>query len=248
MAVDMINCDCMEYMSGIQDKSFDLCITSPPYNMNLRVNSAGDGYCSRQIVREISSKYENYADNMPMDDYRSFITDFIVEACRVSRLVFFNIQQITGNKPALFKALGKCAGLLKETIIWDKINCQPSIAEGVLNSQFEFIFVFGDNPIARQFRGATFDRGTESNLWRIPSVRSKDKNHRAGFPPSLVNRVLRMFSSEGDIIFDPFLGTGTTAISAHRAGCDFVGCELDEDYYKAAKERFGRETAQKALF
>ena len=248
MTVELFNIDCMEYMSTQPDKAFDLCITSPPYNMNLRVNSKGNGYCSRQITKEVSTKYENYDDNMMMDDYRLFISDFIRETCRVSKMLFFNIQQITGNKPALFSAIGEHSSMLKETIIWDKVNCQPSIADGVLNSQFEFIFVFGGNPIARQFKGAKFKRGCESNVWQIKSRPSKDKNHRAGFPIGLPNKILRTFSAPGQKIFDPFLGTGTTALASHRLGCDFVGCELDEDYYKAAKHRFDTETAQKALF
>jgi len=68
--IELLHTDCMEYMKTLPDKAFDICITSPPYNMNLRVNSKGDGYCSRQIVKEMSSKYENFSDNLPMDNYQ----------------------------------------------------------------------------------------------------------------------------------------------------------------------------------
>jgi site-specific DNA-methyltransferase (adenine-specific) len=56
------------------------------------------------------------------------------------------------------------------------------------------------------------------------------------------------YAEKGQRILDTHLGSGSSAIAAHYYGCDFVGIELDEDYYKAAKERFNRETAQKALF
>lgn len=125
MTVELLNIDCMEYMAAQPDNSFDLAITSPPYNMNLRVRNGE--YCSRQIVKELSTKYKNYSDNLPMDDYLEFLDETVRELLRVSHTVFFNIQMITGNKPALFKLLGKYAEQVKELIIWDKGIGQPAI-------------------------------------------------------------------------------------------------------------------------
>lgn len=245
--IEIINKDCMEYMKGLPDRAFDICITSPPYNMNLRVNSKGDGYCSRQIVKEISSKYENFSDNLPMDDYQRFLSEFIREATRCCELVFLNIQQITGNKPAIYKAIGENADLLKETIIWDKMVYQPSIADKTLNSGFEFIFVFGGNPIARQFKQANFQRGDVSNIWKIPSRKTQTEAHGAGFPVAIPTNILALFGFEGCKVFDPFLGTGTTAIASHYEGFDFVGCEIDKDYCEAAQRRIDEETKQQAM-
>ena len=187
--IDLLNINCMDYMKSQPDKSFDICITSPPYNMNLRINAKGNGYCSRQIKKEISTKYVNYSDNLPMDKYEEFIYNFLVEAIRISDIVFFNIQQITGNKPAVNKVLGRLADHLKETIIWDKCVYQPAIREKTLNSSFEFIYVFGLNPIARQFKTAKFKRGAESNIWKIPSEARKNKQHGAGFPLLLPEKI-----------------------------------------------------------
>lgn len=248
MSVELLNIDCMEYMKGLEDNSFDLCITSPPYNMNLRVNHRGDGYCSRQIVKEISTKYENYHDNLPMDEYENFLNNVASELVRVSELTFFNIQMVTGNKPALFRFLGNHADNIKEVIIWDKARAQPSISEGVLNSRFEFIIVLGANPIARAFPVPVFEKGTVDNVWQIPVENSHNKAHRAAFPEYLVNHILKNFSKPNQSLFDPFLGTGTTAISAHYNNLSFTGCELDEDYYKAACERFDQQTRQESLF
>ena len=243
--IELLNIDCMEYMKGLEDNHFDICITSPPYNMNLRVNSKGDGYCSRQVVKEISSKYENFSDNLPMDDYQRFLEEFLSEACRVSGLVFFNIMQITGNKPALYKAIGNMADQLKETIIWDKIATSPAVNHETLNSQFEFIFVFGGRPITRQFLGASnFERGSVSNVWKIPSRKTQSEAHGAGFPVAIPNNILALFGFDGCKGFDPFSGTGTTAIASHYAGHDFVGCEIDKDYHEAAQSRFNIETSQ----
>lgn len=246
--IELHNIDCMEYMKGLEDNAFDLVITSPPYNMNLRVNAKGDGYCSRQVVKELSTKYTKYDDNMPMGAYEAFLCETVDEMLRVSKLVFLNIQMITGNKPALFRFMGRYASEIKELIVWDKCKAQPAIGEGVLNSGFELVIVLGDKPITRAFQNPNFERGTVDNLFRIPAAKSKDKNHGASFPVSLVEKILTSFGHKGQRVLDPFLGTGTSAVAAHYGGFDFVGCELDEDYFKAASERIDRETAQIDMF
>ena len=243
------NADCMEIMSRYEDNYFDLAVTSPPYNMNLRVNSKGDGYCSRQIVKELSTKYKNYSDNLPMEDYYSFLYKTMMELVRVSKLTFFNMQMITGNKPAFFKVLGDMHKYIKECIIWDKGAAQPAIGKGVLNSQYEFIIVLSSDAITRSFEDAIFDRGTLSNLWQINKKPSKNKNHSASYPIELSDKILNLFCKKGAKVIDPFLGTGTSAISAHYAKMgEFVGCELDPDYYEASIERIYNETRQLELF
>jgi len=238
----------MEYMKSLEDNAFDLCITSPPYNMNLRVNSKGDGYISRQIVNELSSKYKSFDDNLPMVKYEQFLISSVSEMLRVSSLVFFNIQMITGNKPALFRFMGHFSDQIKELIVWDKCKAQPAIGEGVLNSGFEIIIVLGDKPITRAFQKPQFKRGTLNNIWHIPTQKSSNKTHKASFPIELATTIFNNFGFLGAKCFDPFLGTGTTAIAAHYSGFEFVGCELDADYYKAAQARFDKETAQLDIF
>jgi len=72
--------------------------------------------------------------------------------------------------------------------------------------------------------------------------------HPTQKPKALYNWLLAKYAKPDQRILDTHLGSGSSAIAAHYFGCDFVGCELDEDYYKAAKHRFDTETAQKALF
>ena len=105
------NEDCLEGMKRMPDKSVDLVFTSPPYNMNLRIRNGK--YCSRQIVKEISTKYENFDDNLPMEEYYAFNKKAISELLRVSDLVFYNVQFLTGNKRALFKLIGEFNEKLK---------------------------------------------------------------------------------------------------------------------------------------
>jgi len=221
----------------MKDKSVDLVITSPPYNMNLRIRNGK--YTSRQIVKEFSTKYTEFSDNLPLQEYFNFHKDVLQELLRVSELVFYNIQIVTGSKRAFFKLIGDYSDYLKDIIIWDKGYAQPAMHEQVLNRRTELLLVFEtDYPISRQFRkSANFKRGTLDDLWEIPRARSKSKNHNAVFPEQLVSTILENFSEEGQIVYDPFMGTGTTAMVAKRMGRSYMGSEISKQYCEIAEQQ-----------
>lgn len=237
MSETLILGNCIEELKLIEENSVDLVFTSPPYNMNLRVR---DGkYCSRQLVKELSTKYENYDDNLSMEEYYYFITNIIDDLLRVCKgYIFFNVQILTGNKVALYKAIGKYAEQIKEFIIWDKVNAQPAIGDGVLNSQFEVILVLSkNNAMTRQFDKCNFKRGTLSNVWKQKREKSDNKNHGAVFPLEIAELIVDNFSEVGDVVLDPFLGTGTTGVASKLTGRNFIGIEIDEEYFNKAKGR-----------
>ena len=234
------NESCLETLRRIPDNFIDLVITSPPYNMNLRIRKGE--YCSRQIVKEISTKYEGFADNMPIDDYYEFHSEVLRELLRVSNLVFYVVQVVTGSKRSIFKMIGEFSNNLKDIIIWDKKYVEPAIQKQVMNRRTEFILVFeNDYPISRQFRSAPFKRGSLNDIWQIDRNRnngkSNDKSHGATFPEKLVATIIDNFSKKGDKIYDPFLGTGTTAIVAKKMKRKFIGSEILKDYCKIAKRK-----------
>jgi len=127
---------------------------------------------------------------------------------------------------------------IKDIIIWDKINAQPAIGSGVLNSQFEIILVLSDtNAISRQFVDAPFKRGTLSNCWGIKRGKKISKDHGATFPEELVTKVVESFTHVGDTILDPFMGTGTTGVVCGNLNRKFIGIELSKNYFKLSKQR-----------
>jgi len=205
--------------------------------MNLRIRKGL--YCSRQIVKEISTKYTEFDDNLPIDEYNKVHTEVLKELLRVSDLIFYNIQIVTGSKRSIFKMIGEFANNLKDIIIWDKGYGQPALQNQVLNRRTELILVFEkDYPISRQFRKrGTFKRGTLDDIWKIKRERSKEKGHGAVFPQELVAKILENFSKEGDVIYDPFMGTGTTALVARRFNRKFIGSEISEKYIEIANQR-----------
>jgi len=234
---NLFNENCLKTLSRLSDNSIDLVITSPPYNMNLRIRKGE--YCSRQIVKELSTKYEEFSDNMPIAEYNKFHSEVLRELLRVSNLVFYNIQIVTGSKRSIFKMIGEFSEQLKDIIVWDKGHGQPSMQEQVLNRQSELILVFEkDYPISRQFRSATFKRGTLNDIWNIKREYKKIiKGHNAVFPEKLVEIILNNFSKQGDTIYDPFLGTGTTAAVAKKLGRNYMGSEISKKYFDIASER-----------
>ena len=227
----IFNESCIETMKRIPDNFVDVVITSPPYNMNLRIRKGE--YCSRQIVKELSTKYEGFSDNLPIDEYNKFHTEVLRELLRISNLVFYNIQIVTGSKRSIFKMIGEFSDQLKEIIVWDKGHGQPAMQEQVLNRRSELILVFeNDYPISRQFRSAKFKRGTLEDIWEIKRQRKKGvDNHGATFPEELIKTILDNFTDENDVIYDPFLGTGTTAVVSKKLNRRYIGSELSKDYF-----------------
>ena len=238
--MELINDNCLNVLQDMIDngKRVDAIITSPPYNMNLRImNGKYVSRCNNKNHKiEFSTKYDNFNDDMSMEDYFKTQDEFISKALQVTDLVFYNIQMITGNKVALFQLLGKYADKIKEVIIWNKGHGQPAMQTGVLNSQYEFIIVFQNSkPYNRSFDYFGFERGTETNVWDIK--RERNMFIKAGFPKELVKRVLTDFIPSGSTILDPYMGSGTCGMVCKELGYNFIGIELDSEMFEIAKER-----------
>ena len=106
-----------------------------------------------------------------------------------------------------------------------------------MNRRSELILVFEkDYPISRQFRSSVFKRGSLNDVWEIARERkrSKDQTHGATFPEKLVKTIIENFTKKGDVIYDPFLGTGTTAVVAKKLDRKYLGSELLKSYYAQA--------------
>jgi len=230
------NESCLETLKKMKDGSVDAVITSPPYNMNLRIRNGK--YCSRQIVKELSTKYSNFDDNLPIDEYYDLHLNILKELLRVSDMVFYNIQIVTGSKRAIFKIIGELSDYLKDIVIWDKGNGQPAMAERVMNRRTELVLIFDkNNAISRQFTKCNFNRGTLDDLWLIKRGKKVSSEHGAVFPEELVSTILDNFTNEGDVIYDPFMGTGSTAVVCKKLKRNFIGSEISKEYMKVINER-----------
>jgi site-specific DNA-methyltransferase (adenine-specific)/modification methylase len=230
------NESCLETLKKMKDGSVDAVITSPPYNMNLRIRNGK--YCSRQIVKELSTKYSNFDDNLPVEEYYELHLNILKELLRVSDMVFYNIQIVTGSKRAIFKIIGELSDYLKDIVIWDKGHGQPAMAERVMNRRTELVLIFDkNNAISRQFDKCNFKRGTLDDLWLIKRGKKVSSEHGAVFPEELVSTILDNFTNEGDVIYDPFMGTGSTAVVCKKLKRKYIGSEISKEYMKVIDER-----------
>lgn len=238
---EIFNENCIDTLNRMEDDTVDLVITSPPYNMNLRIRNGK--YCSRQInppTKEFTTKYKGFNDNLPIDEFYEFHLNVLKELLRVSPIVFYNIQVVTGSKRAFFKIIGELNEYLKDIIVWDKGHAQPAMGEGILNRQTELILVFDkNNAISRKFDKNNFERGTLNDIWLIKrGAKAKElKNHSAVFPEALVEKILINFSNEGDVVYDPFTGSGTTGIVAKKLNRKFIGSEILKEYTDLTRKR-----------
>ena len=245
------NEDCLEGMKRITDGSVDCIVTSPPYNFCLRVK--GNKYIKKgknEVMAGLAmNKYTNgLSDSLDMNSYFEWQCKCIDEMLRVcSGNVFYNIQMITGNKQALLKIMGRYSESIRDILIWDKKVAEPAMKAGCLNSEYEWIIAFENGDCkGRMFKTLQAGRGEMSNVIRIG--KNRENEHRAAFPVQLPQCLISQFTSPGSLILDPFMGSGTTAIAAIRAKRNFIGFELNKEYYDKACKRIKLEQAQLTLF
>lgn len=230
--------DCLKTIERLD--SVDFVITSPPYNMNRRIHTGK--YTKRTpSEKDLSTKYKFYTDDLMPDEYFEWQKNVIEGLLKITKnCVFYNIQPLTGNKLALFRLIGHFSDRIKDIIVWDKIRAEPAIQSGVLNSQFEFIIVFAPSPIEAMSRSynAPFQRGTVSNVVKIDKNSNRDNSelNSAKMPDKLAQWLIQNFTKEGDLIYDPFCGLGTTLIQSKLLGRKYIGSDIDVECIKITKQ------------
>ena len=203
----------------------DIAFTSPPYNA---------GTTPTEIKMGKTSKYANDSDNKTESEYLNLLIDFTNNTLLFSEYSFVNIQSLSGNKTALIDFLYNMKSFYADTLIWQKQNAQPAMAENVLNSQFEYIHVFSHK--ANRSIGTKQFRGTLSNVLDI-SKQNKNvvKEHNATFPIDFAAHFIQNFCENS--VLDLFLGSGTTMVASHQLKRKCYGMELDPKYCQVIIDR-----------
>ena len=242
--IELYNDDCSMVIKKLINKKIDLTFTSPPYNMKTRIR---DGeYIKRKETNHFNHKYKNFGDDLSIEDYYNFHKTCIQNMLKISKIILYNIQIVTGSKEAIFRLIGDFYKSIKDIIIWDKGYGQPSMGSGILNKATELILVLEQDAVAgRKFNNYNFKRGELSDIWRIQRERSSSEDHKAIFPSKLAEKAILNFSKEQDTIFDPFMGTGTTGEVSVKLNRNFVGIELDQEYFKVAEKRIKRAASKR---
>ena len=236
-----------EIMKELPDESVHLMVTSPPYNVG-----------------------KDYDKDLSLEEYLKLLKDVLKETRRVlvnGGRVCINIANV-GRKPYIplhshiIKIMRELGFLMRGEIIWDKSASSgtstawgswQSAANPILRDIHEYILIFSKGIYPRQKNGKKdtiekeeFLEYTKS-IWSFPAESARRVGHPAPFPIELPERLIKLYTFEGDIILDPFMGSGSTAIAAKRNRRNFVGYEVDELYVKLANKRLNDEFAQKLL-
>lgn len=241
------NENCLETMQRMSDGFVDLVVTSPPYNMRTRIRNGK--YTIRERANHFCVKYQYFDDAMSIEDFYSFHTLALKEMLRISKIVCYNIQIVTGSKEAFFKIIGDFSTYIKDIIIWDKNNGQPAMNEKVLNSCYELVLILESDAICgRVIQNATFERGRMDNILRLGRGKKLMDTHGAVFPVKLPHVLINAFSNAGNVVYDPFMGSGTTGIAALMNNRDYIGSEISKEYCDMAQQRITNYNKQYKLF
>ncbi len=227
-----------ENMLELPDHSVHLMVTSPPYNVG-----------------------KDYDDNLTLNEYREFLKRVFKETYRVlvpGGRACINIANL-GRKPYLplhsfiIEDMLELGFLMRGEIIWDKgSSASPSTAWGtwlkannpVLRDVHEYILVFSKetftlrNPEKRKstITKEEFLELTKS-VWKFPAAQARKIGHPAPFPDALPYKLIQLYTFEKEIILDPFMGSGQTAIAALKSRRFFVGYEIEDEYVKLSEKR-----------
>jgi len=240
--IDRVYCQSSETMKQLPDECVGLMITSPPYNVG-----------------------KDYDDDLDLEQYLGLLERVFTETFRVIEAggrVAVNVANL-GRKPYLplnhlvAGLLSDIGFLLRGEIIWQKAkSAGGSTAWGswrsarnpTLRDVHEYVVVGCKESFRRIREGADsisrddFLASTVS-IWDIPPESARRIGHPAPFPVELPRRLIELYSFEGDLVLDPFLGAGTTAVAAVETDRHYVGYDTDPEYVAIARERI-TEAAQ----
>lgn len=236
-----------EQMREIPDRSVHLMVTSPPYNV------------TKDYDKDLSlSEYMGLLERVFTETYRVLVNGG--RAC-------VNIANV-GRKPyipfsdLISQLMIRIGFNMRGEIIWNKgSSAGVSMAWGsfqsasnpVLRDVHEYILVFSKGEYNRSAEGKEntitreqFMEWTKS-IWNFSTESAKRVGHPAPFPVELPYRLIQLYTFKNDVVLDPFMGAGTTALAALKAGRRYIGYEVDEGYYKRGEERLNAYKKQEVL-
>ena len=232
------NEDCLETLSYMDDNSVDLIITSPPYNLNLGESKNKNKLWNKGVI------YDTYNDNMKQEDYEKWQCKVMRECVRVLKptgSIFYNHKDRLVNG---YIVPPKWCYQFKvhQQIIWNRGSSQAFDKHYFIPVAEYLYWIIKDEKKFKFDRTKAYQR---KSIWDINfEINTK---HPAPFPLKLVSNIVCSCSNEGDLIYDPFMGSGTVAVAAKRYNRNFIGSEISEQYVKLAEERIRLETIQLKL-
>ena len=221
----------------LMDGNFaDISFTSPPYNASTTPT---------EVKMKKKTKYNGNDDNKGEKEYTDFLVSYLKNSLKYSDYSFMNIQSLSNNKKSVIDLMYQFRDFFSDTIIWDKKRSQPAMAENVLNSEFEYVHIFGGNGTRRI--GTLPFRGTISNILHIDAQSKNEfaEIHNATFSVEFASFFVENFAKTS--VLDLFGGSGTTLIACEQLNRTCYMMELDPHYCDVIIARWEKLTGQKAV-
>lgn len=228
MKYTLLNKDCREVLKGVPDESIDLVVTDPPYRVTTRGGYSTSGGMFKKDIFNTGKVFTH--NSIEPNEYLPELYRVLKQNthCYVMTNHVNLVQIITEARACGFHFI--------KSLVWDKGN---KIMGQAYMSQFEYILFFRKGAFKKINHCGT------SDLIHVPNKKTKGadgKNlHDTEKPVALMELLIENSSQEGDLVLDPFTGVGSTGIACMRKGRNFLGTELDENYFRIAKERIQNE-------
>lgn len=261
------NENCLETLSKMDDmQGFDVVITSPPYNTNVKAN--GKRNTQNVNVKEgqyTYARYDGYDDSISNEEYCKFISDLfslLKKKMKKNGCILWNASYGNENADALFLALTAIINhgfSIADVICWKKTNALPNTSSSNKATRIcEFVYV-----ICRKNEIITFNSNKKESSQRATGqkmytpfynfIEAKNNDgsnpyNKATYSTDFVKSLINLYVKQGGVVYDPFMGTGTTAVACCNYGIDFIGSELSENQTKYALGRIKEARMQLSLF
>ena len=225
------NKDCFQYLKNISNKTVDLVLIDPPYEVSRETNF--------QSGEETGKDTDRFRVSMDFGDWDNNFTGLdrvINESYRVLKnggtlICFYDLWKITNLKNYFCKANFKQIRLIE----WLKTNPVP------LNSKTNYLTNAREIAVLGVKGGKpTFNSEYDNGIYQYPICHDKGRFHPTQKPLALIEDIIKKHSNEGDLVLDCFSGSGTTAIASYNTNRNFVGCELSKEYYDKTIHRLNQ--------
>ena len=225
--------DSLEILKLLPDKSIDLILTDPPYELNLHGGGGMGAFCERKLIKTQHIDFMSHGF-----DYDTYFNEFIRICKKVNLYIFCSNQQIT-KIMSWFEAKGYLVNLL----VWHKTNAIPLVNKKY-HSNAEYLICVRES-------GATFNNlsvNESTKIFSFPYPNDQNRFHPSQKPIALFKILINRKSNENDLVLDCFSGSGTTAIACHNLKRNFICIEKVETFYKKSVERLKNVECQTTLF
>ena len=224
--IKLINGNCLDTLKNIPNESIDLIVTDPPYPTTSRGNAGNSG---GMLQKDINKKGKVFTyNNINCKEYAPEFYRLLKDGshCYVMTNHINLIDMLNTFTDVGFHFI--------KSLIWNKGN---KIMGQYYMSQYEYILFF------RKGKGKKINNCGTSDILSISNKKKKDKDgkniHDTEKPIELIEVLVNNSSQENELVLDPFMGVGSTGIACIKNKRNFIGIEIDENYFTIAKERMG---------